>query len=91
MRKVKIKIRETLVYEREAVVLMPDGIPGSINDQLDNAERWSDSASEVVYELGNNGCEIVENVSHDMDCPERTEVEVTDYEILDDGQGGTGE
>ncbi|MCY9760913.1 hypothetical protein M5X06_18695 [Paenibacillus alvei] len=84
MRKVKLTIRETLVYEREAIVLMPDGIPGSINDQLDNAERRSDSASEVVYELGNNGCEIVENVSRDMDCPVSEEVEIIDYEFLEE-------
>ncbi|NEZ41387.1 hypothetical protein [Paenibacillus alvei] len=84
MRKVKLTIRETLVYEREAVVLMPEGIPGSINELLDAAERQADNADEFTYYLSKNGCQIVEDVSRDLDCPESEEVEAIDYDILEE-------
>lgn len=84
MKKVKLTIRETLVYEREAVLLMPDEIPGSINELLDAAERRSDVAGEVTYYLSRNGCEIVDDVSLDLDCPDSNEVEVVDYEFMED-------
>ncbi|MBG9791232.1 hypothetical protein ABD76_01240 [Paenibacillus dendritiformis] len=80
-------MKEVLTYEREAVIsLSDDAVPGTINGVLDKAERLSETADDVTYHLRKLGCGIVEDVDSDLSSPDEMEVEVFDYEIIDEGQ-----
>ncbi|MDG0871044.1 hypothetical protein L5D93_00285 [Paenibacillus thiaminolyticus] len=81
--KVRIRIKEVLTYEREAVISLPDDVlPGTINGVLDKAESRSDTADDVIHHLRKLGCSIVEDVDSDLSSPDEMEVEVFDYEIM---------
>ncbi|BFH10592.1 hypothetical protein WJ0W_004711 [Paenibacillus melissococcoides] len=81
--KVRIRIKEVLTYDREAIISIPEDVPESkINKLLDEAERRSDMADEVIHHLRKLGCGIVEGVDYDLSSPDETEVEVFDYEIM---------
>ena len=83
MAKVKIVIEEELKYRRTAIFEIPEGNPGTIDDYLDKAEEFADSAAEVVYRLKSLGCKV-EGFDESFDSPRYSDAEVIDYEIVEE-------
>ncbi|WP_028547217.1 hypothetical protein [Paenibacillus taiwanensis] len=81
MAKVKIVIEEELKYRKAAIVEIPDGIPGTIDEYLDKAEAIAYTAADIVSSLKNLGCKI-ESFNEGFESPRYEDAEIVDYEIL---------
>lgn len=87
MKKVVLKIQETLKYNREVPILIPDEMTEKeFNRILDNAQRGAESVDDIVYHLKHSGAGIkqTEPYDTDLDSPDYEEVECDDYEFIDD-------
>lgn len=86
MKQVKLTIAETLKYEREVTVVIPDEMTeAELEDVLNYAERNGgyDGVDGIVYELKKRGITNPDGFDRDLDCPDWVEAECYDYEILD--------
>lgn len=89
MKKVKLTIEETLKYEREVVILVPDEMDEQeLQEELSSAERKSgfDGASGIVHELWRQGIDNPDGFDQDLSSPDSIEAGVIDFEILKDGE-----
>lgn len=86
MKKVKLLITETLKYNREVIVEVPDLMEKSdIEDALDNAERNAgfEGVDGFVHTLKKQGITNPDGVDKDLESPNSVEAECYDYKFLD--------
>lgn len=81
MRKVKLRIEQTVRCDREVIVSVPEHALDKIEHLLDVAEGEAEFAEDVVYFLKEKGCEIVEDYDN---CFNNSEVEIYDYCVLEE-------
>lgn len=89
MKKVKLTIEETLKYEREVIIEVPDEMTNSeIESELDYAERngGREGAEGIVYSLRRRGMENPDGFDQDLYSPDSSEAEILDYEIIDEDE-----
>ncbi|MDO3680407.1 hypothetical protein [Paenibacillus ehimensis] len=82
MKKAILYVTETLTYEREIVVLLPDEMSEeSLNTALNAAERRVDFMSDFVINLANQGIQVVGQIDDDLSSPDNCEIECTAYDL----------
>lgn len=89
MKKVKLTIEETLKYEREVIIEVPDEMTnGEIESELDYAERNAgrDGLDGIVYTLRRRGMENPDGFDQDLSSPDSVEAEILDYEVMDEDE-----
>lgn len=85
MRKVILKITETLKYQREVPVEVPDFLSeNDLNHALDHAQRSAESIDDMVIELRRYGINQTASYDRDLDSPWDVEIECDDYEWISD-------
>lgn len=88
MNKVKLVVIETLKYEREIIVEVPEGISEiKLSGMLDAAERAGqlDGVDGFVGALKRRGIVVSGGYDTDLDSPSSVEAECFNYEILKGG------
>jgi predicted nucleotidyltransferase len=86
MKKVRLNIQETLKYQREMVIEIPDDMSEStLNGFLDRAQRKAQAAIDISYILEDFSDEIntVEQPDESTDSPWDTEIEIDDFDFID--------
>jgi hypothetical protein len=82
MKRVVLKIQETLKYQREVPVMIPDDMDeGELNSALDSAQRGAESVDDIVRGLRRYGIEQNEPYDTDLDSPDWSEAECDDYDF----------
>lgn len=85
MKKVKLVVRETLKYNREIIVEVPDDMTDAqIENALNEAEREWGGVDEFVHALRKHGIQNPDGFNSDLDSPDDVESECEDYEVLED-------
>lgn len=87
MRKVKLMVTETLKYEREIIVEVPDDVcETKLEGLLDVADRagYADGVDGFVRALERRGVQNPDGYDTDLSSPSSYEAECDDYEFLDD-------
>jgi predicted nucleotidyltransferase len=85
MKKVRISIQETLKFQREMVIEIPDDMPeDKLNNFLDKAQKKAQSAIDVSYILEDFSDEInvIENPDESCDSPWDSEIEIDDFDYI---------
>jgi hypothetical protein len=85
MKKVKLNIQETLKYQREMIIEVPDDMTdGKLNQYLDIAQRKSQAAIDIGYILEDLDDEIniIENPDEDMDSPWDSDIMIDDFDYI---------
>jgi hypothetical protein len=79
---VVLRVTETLKYDREVKVKVPDVIKiDEFEHALEKVERSAETVDDFVHRLGSVGIQLVEPVDDDLSCPSCCEVECDDYEF----------
>jgi hypothetical protein len=89
MKKVKLTIEETLKYEREVIIEIPDEMTnGEIESELDYAERngGREGIEGIVYSLRRRGMENPDGFDMDTSSPDSIDAEILDYEVIDEDE-----
>lgn len=85
MQKAKLIITETLEYNREIIVNLPDGMTkADLEEALEDGDREWGGADEFVHELKKHGITCDKGWDTDLDSPDSIESECMDYEIIED-------
>jgi hypothetical protein len=82
MKKVTIQVQETLKYDREIEVEIPDEMTETEFDRLCVAMERVDSLSDALYVLKRNGIKVGQ-YDEDMNSPDFGEVEVLEFVFED--------
>lgn len=86
MKSARLSICETLKYQREMIVKIPEEISESeLNNWLDEAQRKAQHPEDVLYILQdfNKNIEAIEMPDNDFDSPYNTEIEIDELDIED--------
>ncbi|MEC1177639.1 hypothetical protein P9B03_04010 [Metasolibacillus meyeri] len=84
MKKVTIEFIETLSYNREIIIEVPNDVTERELDKFLNAvERGADYAGDVPFLLAKHiqGAVIVDPPCEDLDSPDRSEIEFQSFDI----------
>lgn len=85
MKKVKLFIRESLKYNREMVIKVPEEMTETeLNRLLDKVQRRADHVADLGYLFRDEGMKISEWPDDDMSSPFDVELEIGDYEFKED-------
>ncbi|MDP4087360.1 MAG: hypothetical protein Q8934_22610 [Bacillota bacterium] len=85
MRKVRLSIQETLKYQRDMIIEIPDDMSEStLNSFLDKAQRKAQAAIDVGYILEdfNDEINVIEQPDESTDSPCDTEIEIDDFDFI---------
>jgi hypothetical protein len=83
MKKVKLNVLETLKYQREIEIAIPDDMTeGELNEILNRAQRGSD-LDEFLHRLEGNGISFGV-YDDDLSSPYGMEVECDDYTFIEE-------
>jgi hypothetical protein len=86
MKKVKLNIQETLKFQREMVIEIPDDMnEDKLNRFLDKAQMKAQAAIDISFILEDFSDEInvIELPDESCDSPWDTEIEIDDFDYLD--------
>ncbi|OMF32345.1 hypothetical protein [Paenibacillus peoriae] len=84
MKKVLLTVMETLKYEREIEVEIPDEMTDEqLNRALSKAEQHFGGVDEFIYALKPHGITNPKGFDQSTDSPEYMEAECTDYDRID--------
>ncbi|MCC3380714.1 hypothetical protein ACFQ5D_10820 [Paenibacillus farraposensis] len=85
MKKVLLTVMETLKYEREIVVEIPDEMTDEqLEKALNKAEQNFGGVSDFLYDLKPYGITNSSGFDESTDSPADMEAECTDYERIDE-------
>ncbi|WP_080833259.1 hypothetical protein [Cohnella massiliensis] len=86
MKKVVLKIQETLRYQREVPVMIPDDMnQEALNAVLDTAQCGAESVDDIIYRLRRHGIQQNEPYDSNLDSPDWSEAECDEYDFPDGG------
>lgn len=82
MAKLYLTVIETRSYERGLIIEMPNAVSiGSIEQRLEDAQRYSYTTQNIVDRLSDLGCKIIEKIDiDDYDSPEETNASIQHFE-----------
>ncbi|WP_127532755.1 hypothetical protein [Paenibacillus kobensis] len=84
MKSVTLVIKETLVYERDVQVEIPDDMDEkALNKALDSAQRGSDTIDDMVRKLDKqSGIKLTKPYDTDLSSLDSMEVECDEYDFV---------
>lgn len=83
MKKYKLSIEETLKYNREMIIEVPDEMSESeFNKILDKVQRKTESADDISYALEKLNIEVIQDVDSDLSSPSYQEIEIEEYDYI---------
>lgn len=90
MKRIKLRIEESVTYESEGVIEVPDDLTESqLNTILDDTQKkvYDCQAGDVFYHLNrDHGFKTVSQSSGFPDSPSDSQLEITEYEEVEDGK-----
>lgn len=80
MKKIKLEIEETLIYQRSMLIEVPDDFSEeALEDILDEAEKTASSGQDVSYVLEKfkgEGVKVLDHADDDLSSPYKAEIEI---------------
>lgn len=85
MKLAKILVAEKIIFTREILVKLPDGMSESnLEALIARAERRNDHIDDFVIDLERAGIKLTESLDRSLDSPDEMEIECTEFEIIDE-------